>query len=68
MKYRAIIKRDEDGIFIAKVPALPGCVSQGRTREEAVANIKKAIATYLKSLKASWEIMNQRPCSQGLVK
>jgi len=52
MKYRAIIEQDEDGIFVAEVPALPGCISQGQTREEAVDNIKEAIAAYLESLKA----------------
>lgn len=52
MKYRAIIEQDEDGMFVAEVPALPGCISQGQTREEAVENIKEAIAAYLESLKA----------------
>jgi predicted RNase H-like HicB family nuclease len=51
MKYRAIIEPDEDGMFVAEVPSLPGCLSQGRTREEAVANIKEAIAAYLESLR-----------------
>jgi predicted RNase H-like HicB family nuclease len=52
MKYRVLITQDEDGIFVAEVPALPGCVSQGRTRSEAVANIQEAIEAYLESLKA----------------
>lgn len=51
MKYRAIIEQDEDGIFVAECPALPGCVSQGKTREEAVKNIHDAIQGYLESLK-----------------
>jgi predicted RNase H-like HicB family nuclease len=51
MKYRAIIEPDEDGMFVAEVPSLPGCLSQGRTREEAVANIKEAIAAYVESLR-----------------
>jgi antitoxin HicB len=51
MKYRVNIERDEDGVFIAKVPALPGCISQGATRKEALANIKDAIEGYLASLK-----------------
>ncbi len=50
MKYRVIVEQDEDGVFVAEAPALPGCVSQGATREEAVANIKDAIAGYLASL------------------
>jgi len=35
MKYRVIIERDEDGMFVAECPALPGCISQGKTRAEA---------------------------------
>ena len=52
MKYRVLIEQDEDGIFVAEVPSLPGCVSQGETREEATANIKEAIELYLESLQA----------------
>ena len=52
MKYRVLIEPDEDGIFVAEVPALPGCVSQGQTREQAIENIKEAIALYLESLAA----------------
>ncbi|MFN2456006.1 MAG: type II toxin-antitoxin system HicB family antitoxin [Pyrinomonadaceae bacterium] len=50
MKYRALIEQDEDGVYVAEVPALPGCISQGETREQAVKNIKEAIAAYLESL------------------
>ncbi len=39
MKYRVILEQDEDGVFVAEVPALPGCISQGPTRVEA---LKKA--------------------------
>ncbi|HVF22067.1 MAG TPA: type II toxin-antitoxin system HicB family antitoxin [Pyrinomonadaceae bacterium] len=52
MKYRVLIEQDEDGIFVAEVPSLPGCISQGRTRVEATENIKEAIALYLDSLTA----------------
>jgi predicted RNase H-like HicB family nuclease len=51
MKFRVIIEPDEDGVFVAECPNLPGCISQGKTREEAVQNIKDAIAGYLESLK-----------------
>ena len=50
MKFRILIKQ-EDGVFISEVPELPGCVSQGNTREDAVANIKDAISGYVSSLK-----------------
>jgi len=52
MKYRVLIEQDEDGAFVAEVPSLPGCISQGRTRVEATENIKEAIALYLDSLSA----------------
>ncbi|MGB5064119.1 MAG: type II toxin-antitoxin system HicB family antitoxin [Candidatus Competibacter sp.] len=55
MKYRVIIEQDEDGIFIAEVSSLPGCISQGDTRLEALANIREAIEVYLESLAAHGE-------------
>ena len=50
VRYRVIIEHDEGGVFVAKAPSLPRCVSQGRTREEAMVNIRDAIAAYLASL------------------
>ena len=52
MKYRVLIEQDEDGMFVASAPALPGCVSQGSSRDEALANIREAIEGYLESLRA----------------
>jgi predicted RNase H-like HicB family nuclease len=51
MKYRIIIEEDEDGAFVAECPCLPGCISQGKTRKEAVDNIQDAIRGYLESLR-----------------
>ena len=51
MKYRTIIEQDEDGNYIVQCPTLPGCISEGKTREKALANIKDAIEGYLASLK-----------------
>lgn len=51
MKYRIVIEQDEDGIFVAECPSLPGCISQGKNRNEAVKNIKDAIQGYIESLK-----------------
>jgi antitoxin HicB len=51
MKYRIFIEKDEDGIFVAECPSMPGCVSQGKTRQEALDNIRDAIKGYLESLK-----------------
>jgi predicted RNase H-like HicB family nuclease len=50
VKFRVLIDQDEDGAFVAQVPSLPGCVTQGATRQEAVANAQEAIAAYLESL------------------
>ena len=50
-RYRVLIEQDEDGVFVAECPSLPGCVSQGPTRDEALAHIKDAIAGYLESLR-----------------
>jgi predicted RNase H-like HicB family nuclease len=52
MKYRVHIEQDEEGVFIAEVPALPGCISQGNTRAEALTNVREAIEAYLASLRA----------------
>ena len=43
MKSTVTIERDEDGMWVAECPAIPGCVSQGRTKEEALANVHEAI-------------------------
>jgi predicted RNase H-like HicB family nuclease len=50
MRFRVLIEPDEDGVFVAECPTLPGCVSQGKTRDEAIANIKDAIRGYIASL------------------
>lgn len=55
MKYRVVIEVDEDGMYVASVPSLPGCISQGRTREEVLKNIQDAIKGYLESLKKHGE-------------
>jgi len=55
MHYRILIEQDEDGVFVAACPALPGCISQGDTRAEALENIKDAIEGYLISLKKHGE-------------
>ena len=47
MKLRVTIEEDEAGYFVAEVPALPGCLSQGKSQNEAIANIKEAIEGWL---------------------
>ena len=65
MKYRVLIEQDEDGMFVVEVPALPGCISQGHTREESLHNIQEAIAAYLESLEAHGE--PKPPCPLSFV-
>ena len=47
MRFNVTVDRDEDGVWIVECPAIPGCVSQGKTKSEALANIKEAIALCL---------------------
>jgi predicted RNase H-like HicB family nuclease len=48
---QVIIYPGEDDCWVAEVPSLPGCISQGRTKEEALTNIKEAIQAYIDALK-----------------
>jgi predicted RNase H-like HicB family nuclease len=43
MRFQVTVDRDEDGVWIAECPAIPGCVSQGDTKPQALANIREAI-------------------------
>ena len=47
MRYTVVLEREPDGGFVVSVPVLPGCVSQGDTRAEALSNIREAIALYV---------------------
>lgn len=47
---QVIIYPGEDDYWVAEVPSLPGCISQGKTREEAITNIKEAINAYINAL------------------
>jgi predicted RNase H-like HicB family nuclease len=47
MRFQVTLDRDEDGVWIAECPAIPGCVSQGRTKDEALTNIEQAIVACL---------------------
>jgi predicted RNase H-like HicB family nuclease len=60
MKFRLTIQRDDDGFYVAEVPALPGCVSQGTTPSAALDNVREALALYLESLKAHGDSLRRR--------
>jgi predicted RNase H-like HicB family nuclease len=47
MRYTVVLEQESDGGYVASVPALPGCVSQGDTRAEALSNIREAIEVYV---------------------
>lgn len=47
MRYTVILEQEADGGYVAKIPAMPGCVSQGDTRESAMANIREAAKLYV---------------------
>ena len=47
MKFAVTIDRDEDGVWVVECPSIPGCVSQGNTREEALKNVEDAIRVCL---------------------
>ena len=47
---QVLINLEEDGYWVAECPSLPGCISQGKTREEAFKNIKEAIFAYISAL------------------
>lgn len=52
MKLRVIIEQDEAGYYVVEVPALPRCLSQGKTYEEAINNIKEAVEGWLEVMES----------------
>jgi predicted RNase H-like HicB family nuclease len=50
MNFKVLIEKDEDGYYVATVPSMPGCISQGKTEDEARENIKEAIELHLSTL------------------
>ena len=61
MKIRVILEQDEAGYFVAEVPAMPGCLSQGKTRREAIANIKEAVRGWLEVMQSKAVISEGEP-------
>jgi len=53
MRYTVVLESESDGGYVASVPALPGCVSQGNSREDALANIQEAIELYIEDCRAA---------------
>ena len=55
MKFLVTLEEDEDGFIVASCPALPGCHSQGRDREEALSNVREAIEGVIESMRKHGE-------------
>jgi len=66
LKYTVILVPEEEGGYSVEVPALPGCYTQGETREEAVAMAKDAIELYLESCKAHGETIPEESGVESL--
>ena len=60
MKYTVILEKEADGGFVASVPVLPGCISQGDTREEALANAREAAELYVTDCRLSGDPVPSR--------
>jgi predicted RNase H-like HicB family nuclease len=62
VKLKVVLEQSEEGGFTVYVPALPGCISEGETREEALRNIREAIGLYLEPVED-----DRTPAPQGEV-
>ncbi len=54
MRLKVVLESSDEGGFTAYVPALPGCISEGDTKDEAMTNIREAIALYLEPVEDDW--------------
>ncbi|MGH2592958.1 MAG: type II toxin-antitoxin system HicB family antitoxin [Anaerolineae bacterium] len=59
MRFKVVLEPSEDGGFTVYVPALPGCISEGDTEEEALKNIQEAIELYLEPVEDDWVLDEQ---------
>jgi len=64
---QVIIYPGEDGYWVAECPSLPGCISQGKTKAEAAANVKEAIELYLEVLQERGELAPEDRLEVALV-
>jgi predicted RNase H-like HicB family nuclease len=69
MRYTVVLEREPDGGYVVSVPALPGCVTQGDSRHEALANIREAIELYVEDCRAAGDpVPTEAPEYQGLIR
>lgn len=60
MKLHILVEQDEAGYYVAEIPALPGCLSQGKTREEAIANVKEAMEGWFEVMESKRQVKPER--------
>jgi len=67
MKIRVVLEASEEGGFTVYIPSLPGCISEGQTEEEALANIKEAIELYLEPIEDELFVSESRTIKEVIV-
>jgi len=67
MKIRVVLEASEEGGFTVYVPSLPGCISEGQTEEEALANIKEAVELYLEPIEDELFVSESRTIKEVIV-
>ena len=60
MKMHITLEKDESGYYVAEVPALPGCLSQGKTRKEAIENIQEAIEGWMEVMESKMKVQKKK--------
>ncbi len=65
MRFKVVLEPSEEGGYTVFVPSLPGCISEGDTREEAITNIKEAIELYLEPVEDDW-VADERAVTQEI--
>ncbi|MCC6299922.1 MAG: type II toxin-antitoxin system HicB family antitoxin [Anaerolineales bacterium] len=59
MRFKIVLEKSDDGGYTAYVPSLPGCISEGETKEEALKNIHEAVELYLEPVEDDWILDEQ---------
>jgi predicted RNase H-like HicB family nuclease len=67
MDFKVLTEKDKDGFFVAMVPSLPGCISQGQNEEIAFANVREAIQLHMKSLATEKIVPSSRSSLERIV-
>jgi predicted RNase H-like HicB family nuclease len=65
MRFRVILEKSDEGGYTAYVPSLPGCISEGDTKEDALKNVQEAIELYLEPVEDDW-ILDEKALVQEI--